>query len=72
MAVNDVDLLTDDDVAEYWKEGEDGGKACRAVDDEEGHVVDLEPIGEVANAFPVVVCMSNDDNLVASIDEPLR
>lgn len=71
MAVYNVDLFTDDDVPEDREEGEDGRKACRAVDDEEGHVVDLEPVGEVADPLPIVVCVSNDHDLVTPVDEPL-
>ena len=72
MAVDDLDLLTDDDVAEDGEEGEDGRKGGLAVDDKEGHVVDLEAIGQVADASATLVLMGDDDDLVATVNELLR
>lgn len=69
--MDDVDLLPYEDVPEDRKKGEDGGKGCRAVDDKEGNVVDLEAIGEVAYAFTVVVGVCYDNDLVAPVNEPL-
>lgn len=72
MAVNDLDLLTDDNVAEDGEEGEDGRKGGLAIDDKEGHVVDLEAVGQVADASATLVLMGDDDDLVATVDELLR
>lgn len=72
VAVDDVDVLADDDVAEDWEEGEDGGQGGGAVDDPEGHVVDLEAVGQVAHALAVFVGVRDDDDLVAAVDEALR
>lgn len=69
MAMDDFNLLADADVAQYGEEGEDGGEGRRAVDDEEGHVVDFEAVVEVANALAIVVVMGDDDDFVASVDE---
>lgn len=69
MAMDDFDLLADADIAQYGEEGEDGGKGRRPVDDEEGHMVDLEAVVEVANALAVVVVVGDDDDFVASVDE---
>lgn len=44
MAMHDVDLLSDYDVPEYGKEGEDSGQSSRAIDDPERHIVDFETI----------------------------
>lgn len=71
MSVDDVDLLSYEDITEYREEREDGGKGCRAVDDEEGDVVDLEAIGKVAYALAIVVGVCYNDDLMTPIDEPL-
>lgn len=72
MAVYNVDLLSNDDVAEYWEEREDGRKRGRAIDDEEGHIVDFETVRQVADAFPILIRVSYDHHLVASINKSLR
>lgn len=69
MAMDDFNLLADADVAQYGEEGEDGGEGGRPVDDEKGHVVDLEAVVKVSNALAVVVGVCDDDDFVASIDE---
>lgn len=72
MPMYNIDLLSDDNVAEDRKEGEDGRQGGGTVDDPEGHVVDLEAVGQVANALAVVVGVSYDDYFVASVNETLR
>jgi hypothetical protein len=72
MAVYDLDALPNDDVAEDGKEGEDGRKGRLAVYDQKGHVVDFEAIGEVPHASPASVGVSDDDHLVAAVDEFLE
>jgi hypothetical protein len=69
MAMDNFNLLPDDDVSKDWKEGEDGGEGGLAVYDEEGYVVDLEAIGQISNAGSTFVCMGDDDDFVAAIDE---
>lgn len=69
MAVDDLNALADANVSEDGKEGEDGGKGGMAIDLEEGHVVDLDAVGEVADALAVIVGVSDDDNLVSTVDE---
>ena len=69
MTVNDLNLFSDDDVAEDWEEGEDGRERGLTVDGPEWNVVDFEAIGEVADSCPSLVCMGYDDDFVASIDE---
>lgn len=72
MAMYDLDSFAYDDIAEDWEEGEDGRKGGFAVDDEEGHVVDFETVGQVAHACSTRVRMCNDDDFVAAIDEFLK
>lgn len=69
MAMNNLDAFSDANVSEDGKEGEDGGKGGVAIDLEEGHVVDLDAVGEIADALAVVVGMSYDNDLVAAVDE---
>lgn len=69
MAVYDLDAFAYDNVAEDWEEREDSGKGGLAVDDEEGHVVDLEAVGEVAHTCSTGVGVRDDDDLVSTIDE---
>lgn len=72
MAVNYVNLLSDDDIAEYGEEGEDCWECRFAIDDEEWDVVNLQSIGEVADSGASFVCMGNNDDFVSSINEFLR
>ena len=69
MAVDNLDLFADDDVAEDGEEGKDGGKRRFAVDDEERDVVDLETIGQVSDACAAGVCVGYDDDFVAAVYE---
>jgi hypothetical protein len=69
MAVYNLDSFPYDNVAEYREEGEDGGEGSLAVDDEEGYVVDLQTVGEVSHSCPAGICVCNDYDFVASIDE---
>lgn len=72
VAVDDVDLLADDNVAEHGEEGEDGGEGRGAVDDEKWHIVHLDAVGQVAHALAVGVFVRDDDDFVAAIDELAR
>lgn len=69
MAMYEFDALANDDIAEDWKEGEDGGKGCLAVDDQKGYVVDFEAICQVAHTCSSGIGMSYDNDLVSAIDE---
>lgn len=41
MAVDNLDALPNDNVAEYWEEREDGWERALAIEDEKGDMVDL-------------------------------
>jgi hypothetical protein len=69
MAVHNFNLLADADVAEDGEEGEDGRESCLAVDGPEGDVVDLEAVCEVPYPRATGIGVSDDDHLVAAIDE---
>ena len=69
MAMYNLDLLADYNVAEHGEKGEYRGHGRLAVDHEEGDVVDLEAIGEVAHAGAALVSMSDDYDLVTAVYE---
>jgi len=72
MAVNDLYLLADYDIAKDRKEGKNGREGGLAVDDKERYVVDFEAVGEISNSGTALVCMSDYDDLVSSVDKLLR
>lgn len=72
MPVDDLDSLPNHDVPKDGKEGEDGGEGGLAIDDEEGDMVDLQAIGEIAHAGSPFICVGNDDDFVTTIDKFLQ
>ena len=69
VAMNNLNLFSNDDIPEDGEEGEDGWKGRGTIDDEEWDVIDLESIRKIAHAGPSFVCVGDDDDFVASIDE---
>ena len=69
MTMYNLDLLSNDDIAEDWEEGEDGGKGRCTVDDEKGDVVDFEAVREIPHSSAPVVSVRYNDDFVSSIDE---
>ena len=69
MAMYNFNLLPDNDVSEGREERKDGRKRCGAVYNEERHMVDFQPIREVAHASSTFIGMRYNDNLVAPIDQ---
>src|SRR5690242_6781487 len=49
VSMNNFDSLSYHDIAENRKEGEDGRKRRLAINDKEGNVIDLKPVGQVSN-----------------------
>jgi hypothetical protein len=72
MTVDNLNLLTNDNVAEYGKERKDGREGGFAVDDEEGDVVDFQAIREVADSCSTFVRMRDDYDFVSAVDEFLK
>jgi hypothetical protein len=72
MAMNDINVLSNDNVSKYGEEREYGRECCFAVDDEEWDVVDLESVGEITDSGSPFVCMRNNDDFVSPIDEFLK
>ena len=69
MAMYYLDSFANYDIAKDGEEGEDGRKGRLAIDDQEWNVVDFEAIGQVSYACSAGVSVSDDDHLVAAIDE---
>lgn len=69
MAMDNLDLLPNDNVAENGEEGEDGGEGSLAVDNEERDMIDLESIGEVSDSCSALVCMGDDNDFMSAIDQ---
>ena len=67
--MDDLDFLADDDVAEDGEGGEDGWEGGFAVDGPEGDVVHFDAVGEVTDASTAWVCMRDDNDFVAAVDE---
>ena len=69
MPMHDFNPLSQNNVPEYGKKGKDSRESRLPIDDKERHMVDLETIGKIADASTTLVCMGDDDDLVAAIDE---
>jgi hypothetical protein len=72
MPMYDLNLLSNNYVAEYRKEGEDGWHRRLAVDNQKRDMVDLESICEVSHSSAAFVGVGNDDDFVAAIYEFLE
>lgn len=72
MAVYNLNFLANHNIAKDREEGEDGRERRFAIDDEEGDVVDLQPIGQVAHTAAALVAVRDDYDFMAAVDELLR
>lgn len=72
VPMDDLNLLSDDDVAEDWEEGKHRGHGGLAVNDEERDMIDLESIRQVSDAGAPGVGMCDDDDLMTAVDELLE
>lgn len=68
MSMHNLDLFSQDDVAENWKERENGRKSRFTVDDKERDMIDFETIGQVAYSRATFIGMGDDDDLMAAVD----
>ena len=69
MTVHDLNLLSNNNIAKYGKEGENGRHCGLAIDDKEWDMVYFESIGKVSDATTAFIGMCYDDYLVSSINE---
>ena len=69
MTMHDFNLLSNDNVAENWKEGEDRGEGGCSVDDQKWDMVDFETVGEISYTRPPLVRMGDDNDFMTAVDE---
>ena len=69
MAMNNLDLLPYNNIAEYRKEGEHGWHCGFSIDDKEWDMIDFESICKVPNTSPACVGMGDDDHFVPTINQ---
>ena len=69
MPMHNLNLLPQHDIPENRKKGKHGRERGFSVNDKEGHVVDLEAVGEIADAGAAFVGVGDDDDFVAAVDE---
>lgn len=69
MSMHYLDLFSENDIAEYREEREDGGKCGFTVNDQKRDVIDFETIGQVAYSCTTLVGMSDDDDFVTAVDQ---
>lgn len=72
MAMHDLDLLSDDNVAKYREKGEHRWHRRFTVYDEERDMVDLEAVREIPNPRAPFVRMCNYYDFVAAVNEFLE
>lgn len=69
--MHDLDLFSNDDIAEDRKEGEDCWKRGLSIYDEKRDVIDFETVGQISDSCAAFVGVSYDDDLMAPVDEIL-
>lgn len=69
VTMDNLNLFPNNDVAEDGEEREDSRHGRLSIDDQERHMVDFQPVGQIVHPSPAIVCMSYDNNLVPSIDQ---
>lgn len=72
VPVHNLNSLPNDYVAKDGEEGKDGGEGSLAVDGPEGDVVRLDAVGQVSNASSSGICVCDDDDFMATINEFLE
>ena len=72
MAVHNLNLLADEDVAQHGEQREHGRERCLAVNHKERRVVHLEPVRQISHTRPVAVRVRDDDHLVPPVDQLRR
>lgn len=71
VAMDNFNLFSNNNVAEYWKEGEDSWKSGLSIYDEERNMIDFKTIGEISDPGTAFVCVGYDNDFVAAVDEIL-
>ena len=69
MPMHNLNPLPQNDIPEYREKGKHSRERGFSIDDKKGHVVDFETVGQIPDAGSALIGMSDDDDLVAAIDE---
>lgn len=69
MAMNDLNLFPENNIAEDWEERKDRWHCRFSIDDEEWNMVDLETVGQITDASTTFVGMCHNDDLVPTINQ---
>lgn len=69
MSMHNLNLLSNHNIPEYREERKHRRHRRLAIDHEERHMVHLESIGEVPDSGPTLVCVCDDNDLMAAINE---
>jgi len=67
--MDDLNLLSKDDVTEDGEEGEDSRKGRFSVDDQKRYMVHLQAVCEIPDACSTSIGMRDDNDVVATINE---
>lgn len=67
--MHDLDLFSNDDIAEHGEKGKECRHCRLAVDNEKRDMVYFEAVCEVSHPRPAFVGMGDDNDLVAAVDE---
>lgn len=71
VSMDNIDSFPKADVTKGGEKGKDGRESGLLIDHQERDVVDLEPIGHPSDPCSVPICMSDDDNLMSPLNQPL-
>jgi hypothetical protein len=69
VSMNNLNLLSNHNVAEDWKERENCWESSLSVDDEKRYMVDFEAVRQIADTCSAFVGVRDDNDFVAAIDE---
>ena len=69
MTMHNLNLLANHNVSKDGEKGKYGWKGGFAVYDEEGNVINFEPVGQVPDTSSVLVCVSDDNDFMPTVDE---
>lgn len=69
MTMDDLDVLAQYYISEYWEKREDGRERGFAVYHQERDMVDFQAICKVSNTRPAGICMCDDNNFVPPVNQ---
>ena len=69
MAMHNFDLLPDDNISENGKERKDSRHSRLSIYYKEWDMIDLEAIGEISDACPALIRMSDNNDFVTTVYE---